>query len=188
VALVTTPGLRGVLVLVALSQASGEYFPLKAGSRWTYENGEGREEVKTVGEKKEISGKEYWSISNAVPGLASKPTLVAVRPTGVYFYGEHNQVEVQWLPLPCKPGDKWKFSAPAGNVDSEAVAVEQVNVPAGKYTCLKVKSTIAASAGSLEITTWYALGVGEVQSEVVFKEGEDTKKLSRKLKKAELSE
>lgn len=53
--------------------------------------------------------------------------------------------------------------------EQECLAIEEITVPAGTFTCYKVTQTSAATMGRRTLTTktitWYAPGVGSVKSE-----------------------
>jgi hypothetical protein len=60
--------------------------------------------------------------------------------------------------------------------EQECLAIEEVTVPAGTYTCYKVTQTSAATAMRRTVTTkvitWYAPGIGSVKSETYNEKGQ----------------
>src|SRR5689334_4129401 len=165
-------------------QAAEDYFPLKPGMTWVFENADGKTETKSVQGSKKIGDREYRLIRNALVGTPPERDI-AVRGSaeGVIFFDEHDQVDVCWLKLPATPGLEWAHRSSAGHVKAKLAAEEEVEVPAGKYRALKVVADLDVQGARGTMTTWYAKGVGEVRSELVLRINNEDKTWSRRLKK-----
>ena len=169
-----------------LPQECEDYFPLKPGMRWEYENAEGKTEIKSVREAKKVGEREYRLIRNALVGTPPERDIpVRVSAEAVIFFDEHDQVEVSWLRHPAKPGTEWFHKSTAGSLRLKQAAEEEVLVPAGKYTALKVVADLEVQGAKGVMTIWYARGIGEVRSDLVMKIHDEDRNWSRRLKKFE---
>jgi hypothetical protein len=71
------------------------------------------------------------------------------------------------LRLPAKEGDAWAEESRTDDDDPTTQyttgKVEVVEVPAGKFTALRVEAVLKADGGMVRITYWWAAGVGMVK-------------------------
>jgi hypothetical protein len=167
-------------------QGSEDYFPLKPGMKWEFENSQGKTETKTVRETKKIGDREYRLIQNALVGTPPEREIPAlVSAGGVTFFDEHDQVDVCWLKLPARTGAEWLHKSTAGYLRMKQGAEEEIEVPAGKYKALKVIADLEVHGAKGTMTIWYARGIGEVRSDLVMKVNDEDRVWSRRLKKVE---
>lgn len=168
-----------VLAILAVQQ---DYYPLKEGTTWTYATEDGKETVKKVGTKKNIDGVEGVEVHGFGPWgvFQQEPTCMVLAREGMKIHLREFK-DILWLKLPLKEGEKWK----SGPFDVEVLAEEEVEVPAGRYRTFKVRARFGDPEGTAgEWTTWYAAGVGEVQSTVtVAKRKKAPQTITRSLKK-----
>ncbi len=178
-----------VALLTPAAQDAADYCPLMAGSTWTYETGDGKPSVMKVIEQTKVGAQDCWKVTGlAQTYIVSEETWLAASKDGVsiHRFSCKSSNPVAWLKSPLKKGEKWNQEVVLGDVKAtfsfEVIGEEAVEVPAGKYACIKVKTTARdAEGGAAEFLTWYAKGVGEVKSE--FTAGK--KMGERKLKKFE---
>lgn len=94
------------------------------------------------------------------------------------------------LPADVTPGKKWSLekAVQAGPVtidkmDNQIVGVEQVTVPRGSYSALKVTAAVSLSQGGAKstgnMTAWYVKGLGTIKLTMDIREG--NKKILRTL-------
>jgi hypothetical protein len=171
---------------VGSPQDCEDYFPLKPGMKWEYENAEGKTEIKTVREAKKVGEREYRLLRNALVGTPPERDIpVRVSAEAVIFFDAHDQVEVSWLKQPAKPGTEWFHQSTAGWLRMKQAAEEEVEVPAGKYSALKVVADLDVQGAKGVMTIWYAKGIGEVRSDLVMKVDNEDRSWSRRLKRFE---
>ncbi len=153
------------LILFLLAQAE-EYYPLKAGLKWTYKCG-GKESVTKITGKEEVGGVEcFISEAKGEDGWVEREH-VAVSSEGVARFKPTKFLILKSAP---KPGLKWEA---AKGMAAEIAAEEKVKVPAGTYKALKVVIKGRVGEKNFAFTYWYAKGVGKVREEYV-KDGSDT--------------
>ena len=65
-------------------------------------------------------------------------------------------------------GKSWEYKGKANNVDThqtyKITGAEEVEVPAGKFRAIKVKSVTKTAGTTTEMTQWYVDGIGLVKS------------------------
>ena len=163
--------------VVARGQEAGRgdaYFPLVAGTTWTYRvtmTADGRpphvsEQVVSV-EPREHEGKAVT--------LAGE-TAYAAKDDGVYVVGVVRSGKVELLDeaqkvVPAEPklGDKWTYREAAGVTSATCLGIERVKVGAGEYDAVKVYLNTVGGAGQSErreVYRWFAKGVGPVKGMV----------------------
>jgi hypothetical protein len=91
------------------------------------------------------------------------------------------------LKLPAKAGDSWSSEPapgrgrPAPRSTYTTVKVdEEIEVPAGKFKCVRVEAVSDANGRERKVTSWYAPGVGLVRMDGTGPDG--TSKVQRELK------
>ncbi len=176
------------LCLLAV-QDPAEYFPLKAGMRWTYWTAGEKEYSRTVQDLSSTGEKGAWSISSFGQwGALSRAVVVPGAEGLVIRKLSKFDVNIPWLKNPMKAGEKWSARADLGGVQADfdftVIGEQTVEVPAGKYECLKVKTEFKDSEGTLgETIAWYAKGVGEVKTESTWERNGRKTSLERQLVK-----
>jgi len=176
-----------LLILASLlPQETEDYFPLKPGMAWEFENADGKTETKSVGDAKKIGDREYRLVRNALVGTPPERDIPAVVSAGgVTLFDEHDQVDVCWLKLPAKPGAEWTHKSRVGRLAMTLSGEEEIEVPAGKYKALKVVADLEVNGAKGRMTIWYAKGVGEVRSDLVLTIRQEERRWSRRLRKVE---
>lgn len=130
------------------------YFPTAVGAKWVYATAAGREEVI------EVSGVEErgpdWVVSRSGTGGRYEDVLVSADGLRQRWTGPGEDVGRVWLvKARFRPGESWE----AGGTTWTAHGPEEVEVPAGKCTAVRVVS----ERGGGRRTSWFARGVGEVK-------------------------
>lgn len=151
--------LQALLILAALAQ--DDWIPLKEGVRWTYRrSGPDRREpqefaVEVVGRGR-IGQVEcfllQWRETDLVRWLVADPEGYRVIREGE---AELKTPRV-WLRRPLEKGGSWDTGEGTATV---AAVDEPVEVPAGKFRCVRLE----ISAGASRRTRWFARGVGCVK-------------------------
>lgn len=160
------------------------HFPLAPGMRWTYESNLGE-----VSSWVEASGEERRVISTS-SSLDTEQRL-RVAPDGVYLLAASSKVlffstertyrpPLLRLPLPIQPGQSWSWSG-TETVDGDEIqtaitgkaeAEEKVAVPAGEFSCLRVRvDTVCSDGTTASSVQWLARGVGIVKAEIAVDAG-----------------
>ncbi len=144
------------------------YYPLKVGSQWTYQAGEKKVllRVARVGEK--VGDTACAVLEQRRDGLTISEH-VAVKEDGLYRLKAMTLVmdpPMCFLKVPPKGEKTWKFDGKIGPIPMKASFTQtqaEVAVPAGKYMALMVTGEIHQEKNKLEITSYYAKGVGLVK-------------------------
>jgi hypothetical protein len=123
---------------------------------------------KTV-EKTTLNGKTYYKVTTSITGVPFMPdTLIYYRSTvdGVYQVLEGDEKSPEWLYLPAtiEIGDLWGAKTPSGDFEFEALGLEDVVTPSGKYPkCLKLSVAMKTTLATNNQVQWLAPGVGSVK-------------------------
>jgi Tfp pilus assembly protein PilF len=159
--------------------AAGEetYYPLVAGSSWTYQvTVKVGDEVKKSQVTRKAVGVDVAGQTAIVTGLHAE----AVKDDAVYAVGatrlatnadpggiEPLKEPFKVLPLRPKVGDKWQRSTDDGAVSSTCLGFEKVKTEAGDFEAAKVYTIRVGGkdrSDRVETNQWYAPGVGLVKS------------------------
>ena len=159
--------------------AAGDYFPLRVGDSWTYRNtsGDGEYSLNVLNEEKQADGSIHYLVEMLsgvkIHSWFSKTNgwvlLHAER------YPEHEGLEAQYKPArpylqnPFVAGSKWEwngrdYTQMERSESNQVVGFEKVTVPAGKFRAIKVVSEVTGGVTPMTKTSWYAEGVGLVES------------------------
>ncbi|MBI2900421.1 MAG: hypothetical protein HYY17_09555 [Planctomycetes bacterium] len=179
----------GLILAVAVLSAADEkdFFPVKAGAKWTYAAGEEEVTVTVEGPAK-VGEKECHVFKREWKGGSSKE-FFSVTDQGVFLVRleADRNTEFPDNPVPrmkfgTKKGETWtwKFEQQEGTYENQGE--EEIEVPAGKFKAWKIH--VVAQAGEMKYVTtrWFAAGVGLVREEM--KRGDQTR--ITELKKFEL--
>lgn len=144
------------------------YFPTKVGSTWEYDDGGGtKAATKTVAKaEKTARGWEVSVRADKAPGEAGDDRVL-VSEKGVFVMGERDEKynpPLCVLKLPAHAGDTWDITAPKIAGKATTFGEEPVEVPAGKYTAVRVDTTMALRGTTVKRSYWYAPGVGLVKA------------------------
>jgi len=160
-----------LFVLAMLSQAEGpDIFPAETGYRWTYQSKSRPVNVFVRTEKEWTAGpKKFVEVVSAEPKGTDGRTFVfettaegakatrktwVVSPRGLFPEAEGQANFL--IKFPLKSGDRW------GNTTVNQ-GTEEIEVPAGKFTCWKIELKVWLPLGSRSRTAWYAKDVGLVR-------------------------
>lgn len=170
--------MMGLSTAVILAEEN-DYFPLKMGDEWTYilegYKGEKIEITYKVTGQKEIGKYSAYEVTIGAKDKQPAIEYYAVTKDRIVVVGSKSStgedVKVYnppklYLELPLKVGSKWseKTKNPNGQEivsSKEAIEIQEVEVPAGKFKALYLKSTSNQVVGNGGI--WYAKGVGVVK-------------------------
>ncbi|MFQ3594409.1 MAG: hypothetical protein SNJ82_14620 [Gemmataceae bacterium] len=171
-------GLVFLMVMVALMGTSAPVggqddkkftFPMNVGTVWTYIVGENRFEIRLT--KMEKIGKvECARLEMFVDGKSRSFEHLGIDGNILArhsFEGKPTNPPIALLKLPPKPGEKWNVES---KLDGQlfkgtlAVSEELVQVPAGKYTAIKVSGVdMDLNGQKFNVSYWFASGVGMVK-------------------------
>lgn len=180
--------LSGMSKIVAAETAGADYYPLKQGDKWTYDvwrvDGKGKKFTQEV----TVPGTDKYDNQNYII-LKQKDHRGTVRSfclkdaTGVYwkkigasksFTPEASSIFNPPIPIlifPLKAGYKWDWEGTLKiafinkkiKMHCEVVAGEEIEVPAGKFKCLKIHIHQVRNEEVSDEYGWYAPGVGQVK-------------------------
>jgi hypothetical protein len=152
------------------------YYPLKPGSKWTYQvdpgNGTKVEVINQIAKNEAIDGKSMARLEATVNGNVAATEHLTSTSEGI-FRCRYNGVEVS-PPLcifktPFKEGTTWETDASIGaqklTVKSASGKFEDVTVPAGKYTTLPIMTETTVNGTKIKATLWFAPDVGIVKQD-----------------------
>jgi hypothetical protein len=156
------------------------YFPTRVGAKWVYQVGKEELTLSVTAVERTERG-TLVTVTNHRPGgntFIAKKMLVT--PTSVtQVEGSEGKLDSPWcwLKSPCAVGEKWESDCSTENFVQKwqctALGTEEVEVPAGKFTAVRVHTTHKSVARNgqpcffLDSTSdeWHAPGVGVVKEE-----------------------
>jgi hypothetical protein len=150
-----------------------DYFPLKAGTKWTYELTQGAKKIKInsqIGKVETIDGKSLSLLETMINGEVSATEQLAKTEAGVFRH-RVNGIEltppVCILKYPLKKNDTWEAEATIANeplkIKGKVIDNEEVTVAAGKYKAFRVEVETSAAGMRATTTFWFAPDVGVVK-------------------------
>src|SRR5262245_43779453 len=145
-----------------------DYYPLKVGNTWEYRVGGEKVTVRVA--REETEGKETVAVLETTAGEKKLSERLSARPDGIYRHTAEDMTinpPLCILQLPAKAGTSWTASGVAGGLavgGTFTSGEEAVAVPAGKFqtvtsTCPKFR----IDRVRMELTYWFAPGVGMVK-------------------------
>lgn len=165
----------GVQAMCLQAADRADYYPLKPGSKWQYAgevNGQKIKVTNQVAKMENIDGKNLARLET----LNEQMQVVAAEhlassEKGVFRHrinGIESEPPFCILQYPVKSGDTWKANSKVGNetIQGECKAEkEEVTVPAGKYSAVKVtiNAEVVPSGQKINNTIWLADDVGLVK-------------------------
>jgi hypothetical protein len=164
---------NAVLVAVVRQEKTPDYFPLKPGTKWSYELNQGGKKLKIssqIAKVEETNGKSTAVLETTMNGEVASTEHLAATEKGVFRHrvnGIELSPPVCFLQYPLKKGESWETSSTLANeqlkVKGKVIDSEEVTVPAGTYKAFRVE--IETSAAGLRSTTtfWFAPDVGVVK-------------------------
>ncbi len=167
-------GLIGTLVQAADEVAkTGDYYPLKVGTKWNYELKVGDRKVlitNQVAKIETIDDQKMARVETVMNNnIAASEHLIST-PAGVFrtrFNGSDVSPPICLLKLPVKVGDEWKDTNKIGNdqlkTTCKVEAAETIEVPAGKFDTLRVNVSAQVGDQTVETIYWFAANTGVVK-------------------------
>jgi len=160
-----------------------DYFPLRVGDSWKYRSttADGKQSeftLKVLSTEKQGDGTnqflvETFSTFQPIHDWYSKPAgWVLVHrvsyPKNEALKADYQPVK-QFLKNPLSTGDSWQWKGKGMmgveiDESSRVLAVETVEVPAGKFQAMKVETRVIQAGTPVTKTYWYANWVGLVKS------------------------
>jgi hypothetical protein len=177
--------LGGYLFVLAISFASGaertaigqdkapDYFPLTAGTKWSYELMQGGKKIKInsqIAKVEKMDGKSLSLFETTINGEVAATEHLASTEAGVFRHrvnGIELSPPVCILKYPLKKDDTWEAESTIANeqlkIKGKVFDNEEVTVAAGKYKAFRVE--VETSAAGMRATTifWFAPDVGVVK-------------------------
>jgi hypothetical protein len=149
------------------------YLASKVGDRLVYEetvSGIRKEDERWVTAVDKHHGLVIVSFSLSSKKDASSDYRMGASADGVFRLprqGEIPERPHRLLRLPAKDGDAWA-EEPRSDDDDPTTKyttgkVEVVEVPAGRFTAVRVEAVLQANGGTARVTYWWAAGVGMVK-------------------------
>jgi len=154
--------------------AQEDYSNLKVGNKWTFKSKEGQEISWTVVGKEKKAGKECLKVEIKT-AVRSNFEWIESSEAGEFLVAKDRYTYKPAYPrlkLPAKIGDKWEARTTVESeveedaeqtVNYDIIGTEDVDVPAGHWSTVKVNFTIRKGAGEVSGTHWRAEGVGIVK-------------------------
>lgn len=160
-----------------------DYYPLPVNAWWKYQsttNAGNKSDFtfKVLKTEKQADGSTWIQTQTEVPAANSQFLLWYSKPKGLVL--EHkmvypqNNMEAVYQPVkpliknPLSKGDTWTWKG-TGMMDVEIAesstvsGPEQVVVPAGKFTAMKVVTDVSQGGATVKRTLWFANYVGMVK-------------------------
>jgi hypothetical protein len=175
----------GIFLLVATTLPSAaqvasektklpDYYPLKVGTKWTYEVDAGTAQkvqvTNQIAKIETIDGKSLARLETVVNGMVAATEHLSSTPQGVFRHrinGVEATPPVCILRYPFKDGEKWEAETTVGpqhlKLASRNGESEEVTSPAGKYKTVSVVTETNVNGAQINNTCWYAPDVGIVK-------------------------
>ncbi len=170
----------GLTCAFTLSAGSADYSPLAKGNTWTYRLSNGMEMVLRATGNEDLGGVRCTVVETTVDTpqgrITSSESLVSdatgIRCHKMVMGGQPMPVEppLVRLRLPFRAGDTWTCAQNLAGYQIQTTFVaagrETITVPAGRFECLKVRSTAEVGGQRTDGEMWYADGVGMVKTTI----------------------
>ena len=167
-------GFTSVAHRVAIGQEKvPDYFPLKAGTKWSYELNQGGKKLKLssqIAKVEEIDGKSLSLLETTMNGEVAATEHLAATDKGIFRH-RANGIELSppvcFLKYPLKKNETWETASTIANeqlkIKGKVIDTEDVTVPAGTYTAFRIEIETSAAGISSTTTLWLAPDVGVVK-------------------------
>ena len=175
----------GVFILIATALPGGaqappaqttrpDYYPVKAGAKWTYDldpgNGRKIRVTNQIVRFETINGKSMARLETVINGRVAMTQHLLSTPEGV-FRCRLSESDVSpplcFLKYPFKEGEAWQAEPVIGNEHSKmsfkSGRHEELMSTAAKYQAISVACEISVEAAQLKTKSWYAPDVGMVK-------------------------
>jgi len=151
-----------------------DYYPLKAGTKWTYEgddgNGQKTQVTNRIAEIETIDGQALARLETVINGNVVMTEHLASTPKGVFRHrvkGVEVNPPVCILKYPFTEKQKWEVESMIGpqrlKMNFQSVRNEEVSSPSGKYETVSVVVETNVNDLRSKATSWYAPDVGLVK-------------------------
>ncbi len=159
----------------AAKEKAPNYYPLKVGTKWTYDldtgNGQKVELISEIGGRDTFNGKSLARLEVAANGKKLPATEhLDSDAEGVYRVRMNNMEvtpPIQLIKYPLKEGQTWGGETSAAGqkmtVNCSEGKIEDVQVPAGKFKAIPTTITVTQGAVKLKNIFWFAEGVGIIK-------------------------
>lgn len=164
-------------VCLAPAPTAPDYYPLKVGTKWHYQIQVGKQTIPAVSiarEEETINQVKLVRLECEIDGKLAATEHLASTPEGIFrhrYNGLKCEPPLHILRLPVKKGETWRSDLVVGPERGSFSAVTdmaKVEVPAGQYDAVTVRTMVKMPNGSIIITKyWFAAGVGIVKQEVI---------------------
>ena len=156
------------------------YHGVQKGSRWVYVDKDVESVYEATDAQPDKRGGSIVTIDRVENGKKTLAQKLDVSPRGVFLIaaiGGTREPPTCLLSCPAQADKKWSIEYNGGPNDTKSyrgtitvTGTEDVAVPAGKYSAVRVAEKVSAFAEDkpvfdINITTWYAPGVGVVKQE-----------------------
>jgi len=165
--------------LVAQTEKSSEYYPLKPGTKWVY-TVMGSQITMKVDKKEKIGEVECWKIATIVNDKEVASEHVSVTDDGIYrnaLNGQKPEKPVMFLKLPPKKDDKWDIDTKiSGQVIKGKFVVKEEKAKVGGKdydTFVSEGKDIDINGKLTTIKYWFAKDIGIVKLSFTM-DGQDT--------------
>jgi len=171
--------------------ASNSYLPMATGNTWDYTltlapgmvpaqipGGQEFPYNESVIGAADLQGTEYYAVQARRDAVGEHPERIWQQfrredAQGIYARVGDPAYDLTILRLPPRAGDTWTDPIFSEVTFATAAVAEQVTVPAGTFTCVRVEQEYdttpdgAQSPVHITVRSWYARGVGLVRDETL---------------------
>lgn len=151
------------------------YFPTQVGTRWIYQESDGRERTEAVTAVEERGSAKLVTVSREIDGAWVPLANYAVSERGVCltrYFIEHFDPPQTLLKSPFDPGLKWQelIHYQPGNLKWSYTVrgTEQITIPPGTFAAVRVDAENRTETGIAitRLSWWFAPNIGIVQERV----------------------
>jgi RNA polymerase subunit RPABC4/transcription elongation factor Spt4 len=170
------PAVMVFLVMVPMVVAA-DYFPLKEGNQWSYTMSNGMQMTVKVAGFAEVNGIRCAIVESDM-GMQTSREYMALDSDGLKSYKAESMGQeivydkpVMRIKLPFQPGQSWTSSINQFGMTItttfESVGTEQVQIPAGNFDCIVIRSTMSMPGQAPMVSeSYYADGKGLVRQKI----------------------
>jgi len=156
------------------------YFPTRVGAKWVYQGDDKREWTLSVTAVEDTDAGKLVSVTRHLPNgetsFEKKMLVTPTRLTQIEGYDGKLKSPWCWLKLPFTKGNSWESDCSSEHFEQKwkcsIVGTEEVEVAAGKFTAIGVRTTLVSRPlnggihfGPSSSVKWYAPGVGVVKDD-----------------------
>jgi RNA polymerase subunit RPABC4/transcription elongation factor Spt4 len=171
--------LTAVLVLLAIVSpvTAADYFPMKEGNQWSYSTSSGMQMTVKVAGFAEVNGVRCAIVESDM-GAQTSREYMALDSEGLKSYKAESMGQeilydkpVMRIKLPFEAGQSWTSSINQFGMTItttfESVGTEKVQIPAGNFDCIVIRSTMSMPGQPPMVSeSYYADGKGLVRQNI----------------------